>query len=74
MGGFQGMSDANREFDDLNPTVVNQINNQYGPIQAGALDDRNKVVVRPGNSGNPTDSSLDIQRPSGRNIETRFGS
>lgn len=72
------MADADREFDQLGPRDVKPINTQYGPGRTGIIDSssgfgQDRVVVRPGNSGNPKEPSLDIQRPNGRNTEIRFG-
>ena len=57
-GSFQ---DAQRDFDRLHPSNIQNINTKWGPGRTGILSDGRKITVRPGSTlpGNP--STLEIQ-------------
>ena len=46
-GGFE---QTIKDFDDLNPTDVKEIQTQYGPGKVGKLSDGTTVVARPGST------------------------
>lgn len=66
-----GVDQANKDFDDLNPNDVKEIDTNYGTGRAGTLEDGTKVTVRPGSSdGRPT---LETRNPdNGRGNKIRY--
>ncbi|WP_223843966.1 MULTISPECIES: hypothetical protein [Rhizobium] len=65
-----GMSEADKDFDSLEPDNSRPIDTQYGPGRTGTLEDGSKITVRPGSSdGRPT---LQIRNPNGRQTEIRY--
>jgi hypothetical protein len=66
-----GMTEADKDFDSLEPKGTQDINTKYGPGRTGTLEDGTRVTVRPGSSdGRPT---LEIRNPgNGRGSEIRY--
>ena len=66
------MTQADKDFDSLNPNGTKDIETQYGPGRTGTLKDGKSVTVRPGSSdGRPT---LEVRNPANRRgIEIRYG-
>jgi RHS repeat-associated protein len=57
-----GASQANVDFDNMNPTGVKNISTQYGPGRVGKLPSGETVIVRPGSSGPGSPPTIEIQR------------
>jgi hypothetical protein len=68
--GSGGFSQANNDFDNLQPSNLKDIKTKYGTGRTGTLSDGRSITVRPGSSdGRPT---LEIRKPNGRSIEIRY--
>ncbi len=60
-----GLNQANKDFDELAPVDVKQIDTVYGPGRIGNLSDGQKIGVRPGSS-NDKSPTISIGQPGGR--------
>jgi len=66
-----GMNQAEKDFDNLEPDNVKDINTDYGKGKTGKLADGRNVTVRPGSSEGPP--TLEIRSPRNkRGVEIRY--
>jgi len=62
--------DANKDFDDMQPSETKEIDTRYGWGRTGILEDGSHINVRPGHKHNPTTPTLEIQPPEGSSGKT----